>query len=168
MANRGRNRPEWEQMEKWMGGRFPFMDDKLKKQMGSGNTDWVGDYVQDVLKRSFSERTGGVWAQEKEAGVSSSQENDLDYDYEVFETHNSVIARVTVPEDVLVRNVRVYAGSMQLKLEQDPTRKKMYIPLPAEVSASSFKASVKNRILEIRCAKLEEAEVFREVRVRYL
>lgn len=169
MANRDRYGPNWDQMEKWAGGRFPFMSDKYKKKMASGNTDWVGEYVQDVLKRSFAERTGVEPEEETEKEVTaSSGGGGLDLDYELFETHNSVIARVKVPEDVQVRNIRVYAGTMQLKLEQDPQRKKMYIRLPTEIISSTVKAALKNRVLEIRCSKLEEAEIFQEVRVRYL
>lgn len=167
MANRSGGGPDWANMEKWMDGRFPFMTDKWRKQMGSGNTDWVEGYVQDVLKRTFKQRSGAPWSEDKEQADVSSR-GELDYEFEVFETHSSVIVRVMIPEEVQVRNVRVYAGSMQVKLEQDPTRRKMFISLPTEVLASSVKASVKNRVLEIRCPKLEEAEMFQEVRVRYL
>lgn len=167
MTDRGRVGADWSQMDKWMDSRFPFMNDKWKKRMANGNTDWVGDYVQDVLKRSFSEKGGAAWSEEGEKGTVSSQ-GELEYDYEVFETHNGVIVKVTVPDEVQIRNIRVYAGSMQLKLEQDPRRQKMFISLPTEVIASSVKASVKNRIMEIRCQKMDEAQMFQEVRIRYL
>lgn len=167
MAQRGRSGPDWGGMEQWMGGHFPFMNDKIKKKMGAGGTDWVEEYVQDVLKRSFSQRTRS-FSPEEGAAETSESGHGLDYDYETFETHNNVIVRITVPEDVQVRNVRVYAGSMQLKVEQDPTRNSMYVPLPSEVDAGGVKASLKNRVLEVRCPRRQEAEVFHEVRVRYL
>lgn len=151
-----------------MGGHFPFMNDKIKKKMGAGGTDWVEEYVQDVLKRTFSQRTGSFFPENGERAETSESGRGLDYDYETFETHNNVIVRITVPEDVQVRNVRLYAGSMQLKVEQDPTRKSMYIPLPSEVEGGSVKASLKDRVLEVRCPRRQEAEVFQEVRVRYL
>ncbi|RAU91697.1 hypothetical protein DQG13_28815 [Paenibacillus sp. YN15] len=151
-----------------MGGHFPFMNDKIKKKMGAGGTDWVEEYVQDVLKRTFSQRTGSFFPEANERAETSESGHGLDYDYETFETHNNVIVRITVPEDVQVRNVRLYAGSMQLKVEQDPTRKSMYIPLPSEVEGGSVKASLKDRVLEVRCPRRQEAEVFQEVRVRYL
>ncbi|MDF2922651.1 MAG: hypothetical protein K0R57_1565 [Paenibacillaceae bacterium] len=172
MTARGGNGPDWEQMQKWMGGQFPYMTDKFRKQMGAGGTDWVGEYVQHVLKRSLADRGGAPWTEEEASGEvstsSSPQDNELDYDYEVFETHKSVIARVTVPAEVQIRNVRVYAGAMQLKLEQDPARRKMYIRLPCAVDGSSVRATLKERVLEIRCSRLEEAEMYQEVRVRYL
>lgn len=169
MTNRSRNTTDWSNMEKWINGRLPYMNDKWKKRMGEGNTDWVGDYVQDVLKRSFSQRAGADWTDHEEKGaVSASAGDELDYEYEVFETHSGVIAKVKIPDEIQVRNIRVYAGSMQLKLEQDPRRQKMFIPLPVQVIGSSVKASMKNRVLEIRCSKQEEAEMFQEVRIRYL
>lgn len=168
MAQGGRNGPNWGGMEQWMGGHFPFMNDKIKKKMGAGGTDWVEEYVQDVLKKSFSQRTGSFFPEESARAETSEASHELDYDYETFETHNNVIVRITVPEDVQVRNVRVYAGSMQLKVEQDPTRNSMYIPLPAEVDGGSVKASLKDRVLEVRCPRRQEAEIFQEVRVRYL
>ena len=159
-------------MENWMGGRFPFMNDKFKKQMSLGGTDWVGDYVQHVLKRSLTEKGGAPWGGEEAQTASSSASSDydggLDYDAEVFETHKSVIARVTIPDEVQVRNVRVYAGAMQLKLEQDPARKKMYLTLPCAVDSSTVRAALKGRVLEIRCSKQEEADMFQEVRIKYL
>ncbi|MNC36496.1 hypothetical protein D3C75_850190 [compost metagenome] len=155
-------------MDQWMGGHFPFMNDKIKKKMGAGGTDWVEEYVQDVLKRSFSQRMGSFTPEEGARAETSESRHELDYDYETFETHNNVIVRISVPEDVQVRNVRLYAGSMQLKVEQDPTRKSMYIPLPSEVEGGSVKASLKDRVLEVRCPRRQEAEVFQEVRVRYL
>lgn len=168
MAHRGRSGPDWGGMEKFMGGQFPFMNDKIRKKMGAGGTDWVEDYVQDVLKRSFTQRSGTFFPEEKAQSETSEASNELDYDYETFETHNNVIVRITVPEDVQVRNVRIYAGSMQLKVVQDPTRNSMYIPLPSEVDGGGAKASLKDRILEVRCPRRQEAEVFQEVRVRYL
>jgi HSP20 family molecular chaperone IbpA len=155
-------------MEKFMGGHFPFMNDKIKKKMGAGGTDWVEEYVQDVLKKSFSQRTGSFIPEESARAETSEAGQGLDYDYETFETHHNVIVRITVPEDVQVKNVRLYAGSMQLKVEQDPTRSSMYIPLPSEVDGGGVKASLKDRVLEVRCPRRQEAEVFQEVRVRFL
>ncbi len=168
MAQRGKSGPDWGGMKQFMGGHFPFMNDKIKKKMGAGGTDWVEEYVQDVLKKSFSQRAGSFFPEESARAETSEAAQGLDYDYETFETHNNVIVRITIPEDVQVRNVRVYAGSMQLKVEQDPTRSSMYIPLPSEVDGGAVKASLKDRVLEVRCPRRQEAEVFQEVRVRFL
>lgn len=169
MVKNNRSGQDWDHFEKFMGAQLPFMPkDFLKGRMKNGG-DWIGDYVQEVLKRSFS-RSGAadVGTDEEEAAASAVSSSDLDYDYETFETHTSVIVRVQVPDGVHIKNIRLYAGSAQLKLEQDPTRKKLYIRLPHPVDHGASKATYKNRVLEVRLPKLEEAEMFQEIRIRPL
>lgn len=169
MANGNRSGPDWDRFEKLIGTRFPFVPKGFMKNRMNAGGDWIGEYVEEVLKQSF--QTSGMPGaeEEKEAETSSASiPQELDYEYEVFETHASVIARVKVPEEVLIRNVRVYAGSNQLKLEQDPSRRKLYIPLPRTVDSNAARATFKERVLEIRLPKMDEAELFQEVRVRNL
>jgi HSP20 family molecular chaperone IbpA len=177
MAMKNGERPgqDWEQFDKFMGAQLPFLPkDFLKGRMKQGG-DWIGEYVQDVLKRSFSGRGGEEeGAGDEEASVSSASTgastaaSDLDYEYEAFETHTAVIVRITVPDGIHIKNVRIYAGNTQLKVEQDPSRKKLYIRLPHPVDHGAAKASFKDRVLEIRLPKLEEAEIFQEVRIRII
>lgn len=160
---------DWEQFEKYMGTQLPFMPKNFMKGRMEAGGDWIGEYVQDVLKRSFGERAAGEGAEEKaHTAEAAGSQGELDYEYETFETHSNVIVRVSVPPDVHVKNIHVYAGSTQLKLEQDPSRKKLYIDLPRPVEGAAAKAVYKDRILEIRLPKLDEADIFQEVRVRYL
>ncbi|WP_438447785.1 Hsp20/alpha crystallin family protein [Gorillibacterium sp. sgz5001074] len=175
MGNGKKSGPDWEHFEKLMGARFPFMPQGIKGRMEAGG-DWIGKYVEEVLKQSFGaageEEEEGKGHREETASsqvrTSSSEASELDYDYGLFETHTSVIVRVEIPAEVHIRNVRVYASDYQLKLEQDPSRKKLYIRLPHAVDHASVKAVYKDRVLEIRLTKADEAELFREVRIRNL
>lgn len=170
-AMRSGDRPgqDWEKFEKFMGAQLPFMPkDFMKGRMKDRNGDWIGDYVQEVLKRSFGGSGGDEAGAEEEGASVAAAASELDYAYETFETHNSVIVRVNMPDNVHIKNIRLYAGSTQLKLEQDPSRKKLYVSMPHPVDHGAAKASFKDRVLEIRLPKLEEAELFQEVRIRHL
>lgn len=157
---------DFDRLEKYLGEQIPFMPKGLLKNRMGTNGSWIGDYVQDVLKRSFGDTESEDGASE-EARVQDSRSDGLAYEHDVFETHNSVIVRVHIPDDVHVKNVKAYAGSTQLKLEQEPSRKKQYVKLPSTVDAGAAKAVHKGRVLEIRMPKLDEAEVFQEIRIRH-
>lgn len=171
MGNGRKSGPDWERFEKLMGTRFPFMPQGIKSRMDAGG-DWIGSYVEEVLKQSFGGAAHPEESGERDSTVSSAdapvRASELDYEYEVFETHSSVIARVNIPGGVHIRNVRLYASDDQLKLEQDPARQQLYIRLPHAVDHGAAKAVFKDRVLEIRLPKVDEAELFREVRIRSL
>jgi len=162
---------DWDQMEKFIGEQVPFLPKGFLKNRMNGNGAWIGDYVQDIMKKSFAQ-TGAV-GEEFEARVSSGSEEaehgheGLSYKHKVFQTHNHVIVRVHIPQEVHYKNVKAYASGHMLKIEQDPSRKKMYIKLPAAVDSGRARAIYKERVLEIRIPKLDEAEMYQEIPVRY-
>lgn len=150
---------DWNELENLLGENIP--KGLLKDRMNM-NAGWVGDYVQNVLKKSFSgARTGS-----KE--TATDKNDSPNFEYEMFETHNSVIVRLHIPDDIHHKNVATYASSNLLKIEQLPSRKKQLIRLPSLVDPGQSKASYKERVLEVRMAKHADEDIFNEIKIRYM
>jgi HSP20 family molecular chaperone IbpA len=141
---------DWKEFEKMLGSRVPFPFQDLIKA-GAKDASWVGNYVQQILKQSHLP-----------GAVNSS------LDYELFETHKSVICRVNVPKDTNPSLIRLWINSQHLKLEGVPSsRDKAKIPLPAPVIAKTSKAVFKKDVLEIRMPKDSKERGFKEVYVEF-
>lgn len=150
---------DWNELEKLLGENIP--KGLLKDRMNM-NAGWVGDYVQKVLKNSFSGSGGGS----KETVNETT--DSVNFEYEMFETHNSVIVRLQIPEEIQHKNILAYVSSNLLKIEQLPRRKKQIIRLPSLVNPSQSRASYKDRVLEVRMAKHMDEDIFNEIKIRYM
>ena len=171
--------PDMEGLEKFLQEQFPFLPKgHVKERMQHSEGNWIGEIVQDVLKRSFagagtsstsaSGKAGKGREDEDGNGAAGRAERRLDLEHEVFETHNSVIVRVNIPVGTHIRNIRVHAGNGQLMLEKDPSRVKQYIRLPAVVDPDEAKAAYKDGVLEIRLPRLDDTEFYRELKIRHV
>lgn len=132
---------------------MPFMLPDPDKA-GYRDPSWIGDYVQRLLKQVNLPK------------VNITPNSAVDSD--VFETHKSVIVRVTVPKAVNPNLIRVWINTHHVRIEGIPdTRQKHTIALPAPVLAKSGRAVFKDGVLEIRIPKYSSERGYKEIYVQF-
>jgi HSP20 family molecular chaperone IbpA len=149
----GRNKHtmDWEQIEKLIGRKLPaFKPDQANQLLP--DTSWVEGYVQDVIKKSMPSV--------KNASSSS-------FPSDVFETHNSVIVKVTIPADRNPNEIQVFIKSNQVKLEGLSKGNKTYIKLPALVNPKSGVVRLKQGVLQISMRKRTKKEPYHETFIQF-
>jgi HSP20 family molecular chaperone IbpA len=139
---------DWKSFEQFFGAKLPPMPtDKLN------DTTWIENYVQDALKQAFPQN-----------GLNVSSHK---YNTEVFETHNSVVVKISIPDRSQAKKVRVLVGANLVKLDGLPGNTNQIIKLGTQVMESSCKAVYKNGILQLHLRKQADDDHFHEVRVRF-
>ena len=75
-------------------------------------------------------------------------------DYQVFETHDFVIARISIPNNGNIQpKISMNTHTLYIKGLPDP-KEDLTIPLPASIKPRHAKAEYRNGILEVRMVKL--------------
>jgi hypothetical protein len=150
----------WQEFLKNMnfGGNFPFKEGDIKSMMGDP-FPWVEKYAKKAIANAMS----------RVPNISNLPNTDsllytpwLGGSPEVFETHRSVLVRLSVPESMEARNIRIFASSRQVAFE-GIRQNKIKVPLPSAVSVKSAKAKLKNGILEVRLRKFKGKGAEREI-----
>ncbi|MFD2613152.1 Hsp20/alpha crystallin family protein [Paenibacillus gansuensis] len=141
----------WNQFHELFRGHFPS---------GNGqppvDTGWIQNYVQDTLQRAFTSST---------AGKPSAK---LTFPSEVFETHNNVVVKISVPDLPTAKNIQPHVSATRVKLENGADGNSQYIPLHSHVVPQSCKAVYKNGILQLHLKKAKISDTYYEARVRFL
>ena len=86
---------------------------------------------------------------------------------EVFETHQSVIAKIKLPKQLHPRNLRIRINANHIKIEKTENNVEQIIHLPCRVDPNGRKAVYKKNILEIRIPKVKAKDRYHEVFIRY-
>jgi HSP20 family molecular chaperone IbpA len=159
MSETPRNNPfefDWQSLEKMLADRLPFPLPDMSK-INHRDTSWVSDYVGQLLKTSKVADTA-VDPIRSIAGLNA----------DLYETHQSVICRIRVPEGADIYSLRVWVHSRHLKLEGLPgKRQTRTIALPASVNSKACRATYKDDVLEIRMPKDRRKPIYREVYVQF-
>jgi len=87
---------------------------------------------------------------------------------EMFETHNSIIVKMYIPDRAHAKNVSVYVSEHQVRLENLPPKKsKQTIRLNSYVLPSSCRAVYKSGVLQLHMRKQDKDDYFHKVNVRF-
>lgn len=138
---------------------WEFFQEAMRQGGGNSQTDWgnqdlswIADYVNDMMQQSFPGQYYG-------GSFSSTRLKQ-----EVFETHDFIIARIEVPEDIDPEHLKVYFLTNELKVEGVDSETQR-IQLPRNGLYKGSKAIYKEGILEIKIPK-RARERFQEIPVQ--
>lgn len=144
--------PSWKHFEELFGAKFPFAKDAPLE-----NLSWVQPYIDNTLKEAMSRslQTSSTTAHSRPRS-------------ETFETLNHIIVKVFVPSKEKARQLRIYSGLHELRLEERNGRQKHSIPLPSPVLPKQCKAVYKDGMFLVHLRKEKAQEAYHEVNVRFL
>ena len=128
---------------------FPFLPKQFMDVDPTNGASWVSDYVQKQLERAFSNTT-----------MEFPFKSKLNYD--VVETHRSIILRLHVPEDISPHEVRMSLDAHLVRIAL-PSGDKQDITLKKPVNPKRATARYKNRILELIMPKVRYKRRLHEV-----
>ena len=168
------------------------MSAKLKDMLLKGDTSELPNFIQEVLMQSIanpltqallaplaqslaaplsqyfsSPMTQNIKSEpvmQAEPTVKSS--NSLNP--QLFEILGFVVIRTLIPVDVDEKDITVLIASSHATIKGDPSGNDHIIPLPQGAKKEGATAAFKDRILEIRIPKENEADTADEVSVQYL
>ena len=150
--DKGKTPFDWGALEKLLGGQIPAMLPEPSR-MNLRDPSWIGDYVRRLFNQT---------PLLKDLPAEGGQDSHL------FETHKSIIYRISVPKDINPNLIRVWVNPVHLRLEGIyGNQKKQTINLPSPVVPKASKAVLKNNILEVRMLKSSNKKNFREVYVQF-
>ncbi len=144
-----RNAIDRKDFRKKMLENFPFLPKQFMDVDPTNGASWVSDYVQKQLERAFSNTT-----------MEFPFKSKLNYD--VVETHRSIILRLHVPEDISPHEVRMSLDAHLVRIAL-PSGDKQDITLKKPVNPKRATARYKNRILELIMPKVRYKRRLHEV-----
>ncbi|MCH5584638.1 Hsp20/alpha crystallin family protein [Shimazuella sp. AN120528] len=132
----------------------------FQQSASSPNTTFEMDFskVEDFISKSMNDMF--------KANTSMGQFNSTSSKREVFETHDYMIVKLPIPENINPRDVSVFLDTNILMISglgKDMEK----ITLPMNGSFTGCQGYVKNGIMEIRVPKNEKKN-FREIMIKYL
>jgi HSP20 family molecular chaperone IbpA len=131
---------KWANPDIFSNKKFPFTNDNPLENFDLSS---IQSYVQNVL----SQVTTG------DAMLSA----------EIFETHQSVIAKIKIPSQLQPKDLRVWVNANHIKIEKSPEGKEQILNLPCSVDPNGKKAIYKKGILQIRIPKVKNKDRYHEV-----
>jgi HSP20 family molecular chaperone IbpA len=131
---------KWANPDIFFNKKFPFTNDNPLENYDLSS---IQSYVQNIL----SQVTTG------DAMLSA----------EIFETHQSVIAKIKIPSQMQPKNLRVWVNANHIKIEKSPEGKEQVFNLPCSVDPNGKKALYKKGILQIRMPKVNYKDRNHEV-----
>jgi len=146
------NASKWEQLESLLGSKLPALPSAQQLEM-LNDTSWVENYVQQVLSKSLPKLNVS-----SKAKRSQSQA-------EVFDTHNYVIVKMKLPDQL---NPTVKVRTDQVRVDGLDNGDKKIIQLPCHVVPKYSRSSYKDGILQIKMRKKKLDKTYHEIPIRYL
>ncbi|MEX2461452.1 MAG: Hsp20/alpha crystallin family protein [Paenibacillaceae bacterium] len=134
----------WTNQDSLFNKKFPFHN---TNPLENYDLSSIHTYVQNVL--------------------SQVAVDELKLRVEIFETHQSVIAKIKIPKHLDPRSLKIWVNTSHIKMERTQDNKEQMINLPSRVDSNTSKAVYKQGILEIRIPKLKARDRYHEVFVRY-
>jgi len=164
------------------------MASRFREILAKGDPSELQDYLQDILTQygaiplaqafltplvqmlagSISQYISGFMG--RPAYTSSSEETPEATEAEnsankprsinsmLFEIHGFVVIRANIPEEVNVRDIKVFYSPGYITIKGDPSGEDHVVQLPPGSMQEGATAAIKDRILEIRIPK-ESTEV---------
>lgn len=93
-----------------------------------------------------------VMSNYKTRDIKTDEKNS--FGHNVFETHDSIIARIKIPKDVHPKKVKVFVGTSSASVSFGENDNHVVI-LPQEIRKEGASAKIKEDILEIKAPKLD-------------
>jgi HSP20 family molecular chaperone IbpA len=141
--------PDWKEIQKILGHDIPWK--LVEKWDQSGDTDWLNQFVKDMMKKSKSEATVHTQGLVRMDAVKDAK-------------HVNVTIRIS-PETELHR-LQLFATSDRLMLTGLPNDKKRAIQLPCLVYARTGKAQLKKDQLLVRFRRRPPEKTEHELFIR--
>lgn len=136
--------------QQFMGNNFPGTTPNLDNL----DFSWIEKYVQNVIESSIPDtRTG------------NSPNKSRALQPEMFETHDYIIIRMFISEDIL-QNIQILLDSNNLLISGLRESKQEMIKLPSNGKASGSKAVFHDDVLEVRILK-DRSRSFKEIPIEY-
>ncbi|MFC7393539.1 hypothetical protein [Scopulibacillus cellulosilyticus] len=132
---------------------FPFNGTDIQKMVNDSIQQAFPDFLKDPENQQNQQNQQNQSNQQMNRS-SQAAGNQSSSNYQVFETHDFVIARIPVDQTDERAHPRIYMDTYHLYvkgLPNDPNGLK--IPLPSPVRPKFAKAEYKSNILEIRMLK---------------
>ncbi|KUO77626.1 MAG: hypothetical protein APF77_19935 [Clostridia bacterium BRH_c25] len=168
------------------------MSARLKDMLLKGDTTELPSFIQEVLMQSIanpitqallaplsqslaaplSQYFGNHMPQNIKSEPISREEhasaaiNRLDP--QLFEIHGFVVIRTAIPDDINEQDIKVLITSTHVTIKGDPSGNDHILPLPQGSKKEGATAAFKDKILEIRIPKENEAVTVDEVNIEYL
>jgi HSP20 family molecular chaperone IbpA len=143
---------DWDQFKDQFSGKKS--SDGSNEFNGSDlNLSWLEDYIQGALTKAMPDQAGEI----KKSQILRHQ---------VFETHDYMISRVTIPNEIDEMNLKVFIDTNRLILTGLPDNKTYTIQLPMNGRYAGSKATSKDQILEIKVPK-ESHRNYREIDINF-
>jgi hypothetical protein len=166
---------DWEAFQKWFGPQnsFPNLPQSFWKDP---NLSWLNEYMQQIMaqvlrqeeeeeqdtERKKAEEPQAV-SQPEAGGAGSANRSN----YQVFETHQTVIARIPVTSRLEAAKIKVFAGTSQIRIEGLANGRKQIFQLPSPIDFNQAKAVYKDQVLEVRAPK-EPNEPYKQINVQLM
>jgi HSP20 family molecular chaperone IbpA len=131
---------KWANPDIFSNKNFPFTNDNPLENYDLSS---IQSYVQDVLSKATT--------------------GDAMLSAEIFETHQSVIAKIKIPSHLPPQNLRVWVSANHIKIEKSPEGKEQILNLPCSVDPNGKKTLYKKGILQIRIPKVKYKDRYHEV-----
>lgn len=141
---------DWSQFERFFGGKLPSMP-----SAGGDMSKWVEDYVQSVLKQSFS------GASNETAPHHSELKPDI------TELDRNIIVKMSIPRGMLPQQLQVKAGLNQLRISGFPNNQVKTILLPGVINTRRCRAQTRDGTLIIKAPKLDRNDDFVNVSINH-
>lgn len=168
------------------------MNAKLREMLRKGDTSELPGFIQELLMNSitnpltqsilsplaqslaaplaqyFSNSMAGGMKNETIIQEDAPQATANRLDPQIFEILGFVVIRTHIPEDVDEKQVKILLAPSHATIKGDPSGSEHIIPLPAGTKKEGATAAFKDRILEVRIPKDNEAVASEEISVEYL
>jgi HSP20 family molecular chaperone IbpA len=168
------------------------MNEKLRNMLLKGDAAELPGLIQEVLMQSittpltqailtplaqslaaplsqyFNNPTTQNGKSEPAVQEEDTLKNVNSLDPQCFEILGHVVVRTLIPEDINEKDIKVLIASSHVTIKGDPSGNDHIIPLPPGTKKEGATAAFKDRILEIRIPKENEAVASEEVTVQYL
>jgi HSP20 family molecular chaperone IbpA len=143
---------DWQSFQNNFKGKN-FTDGPHEAVLANKDFSWLEDYIQGILSQALPQSSEEI---AKKSVLQS----------EVFETHDYMIAKIKIPNQINPRKIKILFAINQIRLEGLPENRKPILQLPAHGRFQGSKAVFKDDILEIRIPK-ETNENFKQINVQF-
>ncbi|WP_096439352.1 hypothetical protein [Alteribacter populi] len=121
-----------------------------------GNSEWVNDYVQNIIKESMPNQMAPHQADQDS---SNPVEDSKTIKYDLFEMHDYIIVRIYLTEDVNEESISISLGHSRIIMKGHPQQDPFIVSLPEHPSDKRFGATCKDGVIEMRLRKRKNEPV---------
>jgi HSP20 family molecular chaperone IbpA len=168
------------------------MNAKLREMLRKGDTSELPGFIQELLMNSIAnpltqsilsplaQSLAAPLAQFFSNSMASGFKNETiiqedapqaavnRLDPQLFEILGFVVIRTYIPEDVDEKEVKILFAPSHVTIKGDPSGSEHIIPLPPGTKKEGAMAAFKDRILEVRIPRDNEAVSAEEISVEFL